>query len=83
MIAGFLLTSAGTHPGAIQGLLFGFGILLWVIGGLGTVYCVVYRLAGPKAAKLVVPARDTHARTSLGDAGATGLVRVSLSPMYF
>ena len=54
MMVGFLLTFAGTSHSAFQGALFGSGILLWIIGGLGTAYCIVNRLSGPKAAKLVV-----------------------------
>jgi len=44
--AGFMFTS--------QSALFGFGILMWVVGVFGSVYCVVRRLWGPKAAKLAV-----------------------------
>ena len=47
LIAGFLVASAG-------GVLFGLGVLLWMVGLLGTVYWVINRLAGPRAAKWVV-----------------------------
>jgi len=49
--AGFMLTLAGT---ALQGRLFGFGISLWVVGVFGSVYSIVRRLWGPRAAKLAV-----------------------------
>jgi hypothetical protein len=54
MVAGFLLTSAGTAQNGFQDALFGPGVVLWVVGVLGAVYGIVYRLAGPKAAKLAV-----------------------------
>ena len=54
MAAGFLLTSAGTAQSGFQDVLFGSGVVLWVVGVLGAVYGIVYRLAGPKAAKLAV-----------------------------
>ena len=47
LIAGFLLASAGS-------VLFGLGVLLWVVGLLGTVYWAVNRLARPRAAKWAV-----------------------------
>lgn len=57
MVLGFFLASASTSltsPSGFQDLLFGFGVLLWIIGVLGTVYAVVNRLAGQRAAKLAV-----------------------------
>jgi hypothetical protein len=54
IVAGFLLTSASSNLGVFQDGLFGSGILLWVVGIFGAVYGLVYRLAGPKAAKLAV-----------------------------
>ena len=54
LILGFLLASAGNSSSAFAGVLFGFGILLWMIGALGTVYWLVNRLAGPRAAKWAV-----------------------------
>jgi len=50
MITGFVLASAG----ASSGILLLSGILLWVVGVLSAVYCIVRRLAGPGAAKLAV-----------------------------
>ena len=47
---GFILTLTGTA----QGALFGPGILLWVVGVFGSVYCIIRRLWGPKAAKMAV-----------------------------
>ena len=54
VIAGFLLTSASSAASGLQDVLFGSGILLWIVGVFGTVYCIVRRLAGPRAAKLAV-----------------------------
>ena len=57
MILGFFLTCFSTrltNPGGFQDFLFGFGILLWIIGGLGSVYAVVNWLAGPRAARLAI-----------------------------
>jgi len=55
VIAGFLLTSASSSTASeLQDVLFGSGILLWIVGVFGTVYCIVRRLAGPRAAKLAV-----------------------------
>jgi hypothetical protein len=54
LLVGFILTSVGSSPSPFAGVLFVSGILLWIIGVLGTVYCVMRRLAGPTAAKLVV-----------------------------
>ena len=57
MILGFFLVSTSTSltsPGALQDMLFGFGILLWIVGVLGSLYAVVNRLAGPRAAKWAV-----------------------------
>ena len=54
MGAGFLLTATGTSATGFQDAQFGSGILLWIVGVFGAVYCVVRRLAGPKAAKLAV-----------------------------
>ena len=53
LIIGFVLASAGTS-GALEGVVFGLGVLLWAIGALGTVYWVVNRFAGPRAAKWAV-----------------------------
>jgi hypothetical protein len=50
MIAGFVLTLFGHSIG----MLSLSGIILWVIGVLGALYCVVNRLAGSRAAKLAV-----------------------------
>jgi DMSO reductase anchor subunit len=54
MVAGFVLTSTGTAPSGFQDALFGSGILLWVVGIFGSVYCIVRRIAGPQVAKLAV-----------------------------
>ena len=55
VIAGFLLTGASSATASgLQDVLFGSGILLWIVGVFGTVYCIVRRLAGPRAAKLAV-----------------------------
>lgn len=54
LIIGFILTSIGPSSGAFADVLFGSGILLWIIGVLGTVYWIVNRLAGPRVAKLIV-----------------------------
>ena len=44
---GFVLASAG-------GALFGAGIIFWIIGVFGSVYSIVRRLWGPRAAKFAV-----------------------------
>jgi len=49
---GFLLTSASGLTG-FEGA-FAFGILAWIVGVFGAVYCIVRRLAGPKFAALAV-----------------------------
>jgi hypothetical protein len=57
MIVGLFLVSSSTsltNPGGFQDFLFGFGVLLWIVGVLGSVYAVVNRLAGPRAAKWAV-----------------------------
>ena len=54
VLAGFLLTSLSSAAGGLQDVLFGSGILLWTVGVFGTVYCIVRRIAGPKAAKLAI-----------------------------
>ena len=50
--AGFLLTFTSTS--GFQDAQFGSGILLWVVGVFGAVYCIVRRLWGPRAAKFAV-----------------------------
>ena len=52
--AGFVLTSTSGNVSGFQDALFGSGVLLWVIGVFGAVYCIVRRAAGPRAAKLAV-----------------------------
>ena len=55
VIAGFLLTGASSSTASgLQDVLFGSGILLWIAGVFGTIYCIVRRIAGPKAAKLAI-----------------------------
>jgi hypothetical protein len=54
MAAGFVLTSGSSGLNNFQDVLFGSGVLLWVVGVFGAGYCTVRRLAGPKAAKLTV-----------------------------
>jgi len=52
MGAGFLLTV--TSASGFQDAQLGSGILLWVVGVFGAVYCIVRRLWGPRAAKFAV-----------------------------
>jgi len=54
LTAGFVLTMVGTTQSGSQDILFGSGIALWVTGVFGSVYCIVRRLAGRKAANLAV-----------------------------
>jgi hypothetical protein len=57
MILGFFLVSTSTsltNLGGFQDMLFVFGILLWFFGFMGTVYAIVNRLAGPRAATWAV-----------------------------
>ena len=51
---GLVLTSASTAQSGLQDALFGSGIVLWVTGVFGSVYCIVRRLAGRKAANLAI-----------------------------
>ena len=52
--AGLILTSIGSGLAGLQDVTFGLGILLWVVGVFGGVYCIIRRLAGPKVAALAV-----------------------------
>jgi len=54
MVAGFVLAFAGPAQIGFQDVLFGSGILLWVVAVFGAVYCIVRRITGPEAAKLAV-----------------------------
>jgi len=57
LVAGFVLTSSSTNlvgVGVFQDLLFASGILLWIVGVLGSVYWVANRFAGAHTARWAV-----------------------------
>ena len=51
---GLILTSVSSGLAGLQDVTFGLGILFWVVGIFGGVYCIVRRCAGPKVAALAV-----------------------------